>query len=266
MITMGKRLSFPTRSFGSDAVLPDLALLTAWVAERRGREGDLISFLLERALRPQLDAGISLPCAGGSFYSDRWRQAINGIEDGVVTGELECRAEDVARDAEDLIRVRRGLFVAIPGPHLLGLQDRYYQDRGEAGEALFSVYRSLMREQRDAGVDGHVLFCERVHRPELEALARRKVFFFPKSMTRKSLSLLLEYQQTIAVWPSGLSLLSGLIDDYEVHRVVLLNPDAQDFRQALQLMDPDQIFCGGYCRESCDEYWTSLVKSAELLI
>jgi hypothetical protein len=265
MITMGKRLSFPTRSFGSDTVPPDPSLLPAWVAERRGREGDLTSFLLEHETHPQIDAEVSLPCAGGTFYTDRWRHAIDGVEDGIMTGELGGRTGDVVRDAEDLTRIRKGLSLTAPAPHVLGLHDRYYRDPEEAGEALFTVYRTLMRSQRDAGLDGHTLFCETVYRAELEALARQKVFFFPSSLNRKSLSLLLEYQQIVAVTPSLLPLLSDLMGEYEVHRIVLLDPEEQDLRQALQIRDPDQILCGGFCRESCGEYWKNLVKKSEIL-
>jgi hypothetical protein len=172
---------------------------------------------------------------------------------------------DVVRDAEDLTRIRKGLFLTVPAPHMLGLHDRYYMDEEDADEALFSVYRALMREQRDAGLDGHILLCETVHRAELEALSRRKVFFLPSSLNRKSLSLLLEYQQIVALTPSLLPLLSDLMGEYEVHRIVLLDPEEQDLRQALQIRDPDQILCGGYCKKSCGEYWKNLVKKAEIL-
>jgi len=262
---MGKRLSFPIRSFGSDSLLSDPSLLQAWVAERRGREGDLTSFLLEQGIHPQMNAEITYPCAGGSFYSGRWREAIEGVEDGIMTGELGGRMGDVVRDAKDLTRIRKGLFLTIPGPHMLGLHDRYYQDPEEAGEALFSVYRALLREQRDAGIHGHVLLCDTVLRAELEALARQKVFFFSPVMNRKSLSLLLEYQQIVALTPPLLPLLSDLMGEYEVHRIVLIDPEEQDLRQALQVRDPDQIICGGYCKDSCEEYWKNLVKKAEIL-
>jgi hypothetical protein len=265
MITMGKRLSFPTRSFGSDTIPPDLSLLQAWVAERRGREGDLTSFLLEQGILPQIDAEVTTPCAGGTFYTGRWREAIEGVEDGKITDELGSRMGDVVRDAEDLTRIRKGLSLTAPAPHMLGLHDRYYRDSEEAGEALFSVYRDLMRSQRDAGLNGHVLLCETVRRAELEALARQKVFFFPSSLSRKSLSLLLEYQQIVALVPSLLPLISDLMGEYDVHRIVLLDPEEQDLRQALQIRDPDQIICGGFCRESCGEYWKNLVKKAEIL-
>lgn len=265
MITMGKRLSFPTRSFGSDAVLPDPSLLAAWVAERRGREGDLTSFLIEQGVHPQIDAGITITCAGGSFYTDRWRQAIEGVENGVVTGELGGRMDEIIRDAEDLARIRHDLSLAVPAPHVLGLQDRYYHDSDEAGEALFSVYQTLLRWQRDAGLNSHVLICETIRREELEALARQKVFFFSPALNRKSLSLLLEFQQIIAVTPSLLPLVSDLMGEYEVHRIVLLDPGEQDLRQALQIRDPDQILCGGYCTKACENYWNNLVKNAEIL-
>jgi len=262
---MGKRLSFPTRSFGSDSVLPDPSLLPAWVAERRGREGDLTTFFLEQGILPQIDAEVTYPCAGGTFYTGRWREAIDGIEEGTMTGELGGRIGDIVRDAEDLARIRKGLFLTIPAPNVLGLHDRYYRDREEADEALFSVYRTLMRGQRDTGLKGHVLLGETIHRAELEALARQKIFFFPSFLNPKSLSLLLEYQQIVALTPSQLPLLSDLMGEYEVHRIVLLDPEEQDLRQALQIKDPDQIFCGGYCKESCGEYWKNLVKKAEIL-
>ncbi|NYT17705.1 MAG: hypothetical protein GKC06_06850 [Methanomicrobiales archaeon] len=265
MITMGKRLSFPTRSFGSDTVPPDPSLLPAWVAERRGREGDLTSFLLEQGIFPQIDAGVTSPCAGGTFYTARWREAIEGVEDGIITDELGVRMADVIRDAEDMTRIRKGLFMTVPAPHMLGLHDRYYQDPEEAGEALFSVYRALMRGQRDAGLHAHVIICDTVLRAELEALTRQKVFFFPSALNRKSLSLLLEYQQIVALTPSLLPLLSDLMGEYDVHRIVLLDPEEQDLRQALQIRDPDQILCGGFCRESCGEYWKNLVKKAKIL-
>ena len=265
MITMGKRLSFSTRSFGSDAYQHDPSLLPDWVAERRGREGDLTSFLLEQGIQPQIDAEVTYPCAGGTFYTGRWKEAIEGVENGIMSSELGARMGDIVRDAEDLDRIRKELFMAIPAPHMLGLHDRYYRDPEEAAESLFSVYRTLMRGQRDAGLNGHVIFGETVNQAELEALARQKVIFFPFSLNRKSLSLLLEYQQIVAVKPSMLAGLSDLMGVYEVHRIVLIDAAEQDLRQALQIRDPDQILCGGYCRESCREYWKNLVKKAEIL-
>lgn len=182
-----------------------------------------------------------------------------------MTGELGARTDGVIRDAEDLSRIHPGLFIAVPGPHVLALQDLYYRDPEEAGEALFSVYRTLMRAQRDAGIGGHVLSCETVCRSELEALARQKVFFFSPVLNRKSLSLLLEYQQVVAVKPSLLPLVSDLMGEYEVHRIILIDAAEGDLRQALQIRDPDQILCGGYCHDACGEYWKKLVKRAEIL-
>ncbi len=264
MIAMGKRLTFHTRSFGSDAPPVDSAVLSSWVAERRGREGDLTSFLLETGILPQIEAGIIAPCAGGVFYAERWRQAIEGVESGTVTSELGCRTDDIRMDAEDLSRTLHGLALAVPAPHVLGLHDTYYQDPDEADDALFTVYQALMRAQRDAGIHSHVLSCEIVNRTELEALARQKVFFFSSLLNRKALSLLLEYQQVVAITPALLPLLSDLMSEYEVHRIVLIDAEEQDLRQALQIRDSDQIICGGYCRSCCDEYWKTLVKKAEI--
>ena len=62
-----------------------------------------------------------------------------------------------------------------------------------------------MREQRDAGIRGHVLLCETINRRELESLAGKKAFFFPQTLNRKSLGFLLEYQQTVALNPGQLA-------------------------------------------------------------
>jgi hypothetical protein len=265
VITMGKRFSFLTRSFGSDPLSPEPLMISRWVSERKGREGDLTSFLLEQGINLQIKAGISIPCAGGMLYRDRWKQAFTGLTEGVITGELGASPQDIIRDARDLAGISKGLWIAVPAPHQLGFDDRYYGDREEADHALFSEYKSLMREQRDAGISGHVLLCDTVHREELESLGGKRVFFFSPNLNRKTLSVLLEYQPEVALNPRNLSLITDLMGEYEVHRIVLLNPEEQDLRQALQIKDPDQILCGGYCHTSCEDYWKNLVEKSSIL-
>lgn len=262
---MGKRLSFPTRSFGTDPLPPDPMMIARWVSEHRGHEGDLTSFLLEQGVRLQVKAGITLPCAGGMHYRDRWKGAFTGLTEQAITGELGVSHQDVRRDAEDLAHIREDLWISVPAPHRLALEDRYYGNGEDAGHAVFSVYKTLMREQRDAGVRGHVLLCETVQREELESLAGKKAFFFPHTLNRKSLGILLEYQQTVALHPGQLRLITEVMDEYVVHSIVVLDPEEQDLRQALVLRDPDQIICGGYCRSSCEEYWKNLVEKSSIL-
>ncbi len=265
VITMGKRLSFPTRSFGSDPLSLDPMGVSRWIKERRGREGDLTSFLLETGIQLQIKAGISLPCAGGLNYGDRWEAAFTGLTGQAITGELGISHENIVKDAEDLAHIREDLWISVPAPHLLAFKDRYYGNGEDTYHAVFSVYKALMREQRDAGIRGHVLLCETVQREELESLAGKKAFFFPHKLNHKTLGLLLEYQQTVAVNPGQLRLITDLMDEYEIHSIVVLDPEEQDLRQALLIRDPDQIICGGYCRSSCEVYWKNLVEKSSIL-
>jgi len=262
---MGKRLSFPTRSLGSNPLSPNPLEISRWISERIGREGDLTSFLLEQGIQLQNKAGIIMPCAGGMHYRDRWKAAFTGLTEKVITGELGVSHQDIRRDAEDLAHIRDDLWISVPAPHLLAFEDRYYGDSEDADHAVFSVYKTLMREQRDTGIRGHVLICETVLKDELEFLAGKKTFFFSHDLNVKTLGTVLEYQQTVALNPGQIRLITDLMEEYEIHSIVLLDPDEQDLRQVLQIRDPDQIVCGGYCRSSCEEYWKNLVEKSSIL-
>jgi hypothetical protein len=262
---MGKRLSFPIRSFGSDGGIPDPTTLSGWVSERRGREGDLISFLLDQELSSQVTAGVTTPCAGGKFYFERWKNALTSVDGRVIIGELGFDSGSVVRDAVEVNEMVKGAWMTIPAPHLLSLKDRYYNDPDEASHAIHSVYLAMMRSGRDVHLAGHILFCEKILKEELEALAGRKVYFFSPEMNRKSLSLCLEYQQEVGVTAGGLPVLREMMNEYDVSRIILLDPVGDDLRQALTLKDPDKISCGGYCPGECREYWKDLVKNSSIL-
>jgi hypothetical protein len=262
---MGKRVSFPTRSFGSDAPVPDPGALAEWVRERRGRTGDLITYQVEEGLVPQLDAGVTTPCAGGSFYHTRWAGSLIGVEGTAITEEIGCDTLPLLRDIDDLDLIQKNLWLATPSPYGLRLTDNYFHDPEEAAYSLFSAYREMMRAMRDAGIAGHVLLCEKPAREELEALAGRKVFFFSRNQTKKSLALLLEYQSVVAIRPSGLGLIRDLLGEYEVQKIILLDAEEEYLLQALDLKDPDSLLCGGYCDNSCSLYWKSIVEKASLI-
>jgi hypothetical protein len=265
VITIGKRVSFATRSFGSNAPVPDPGALAEWVGERRGRTGDLITYQLEEGLVPQIDAGVTNPCAGGSFYHARWAGSLTGVEGTAITEEIGCDPMPLLRDIDDLDLIQKNLWLATPSPSELRLTDRYFHDQEEAAHSLSSAYQEMMRAMRDAGIAGHVLLCEKPAREELEALAGRKVFFFSRNQTKKSLALLLEYQGVVAIRPSGLGLIRDLMGEYEVLKIILLDAEEEDLQQALELKDPDSLLCGGYCNDSCSLYWKSIVEKASLV-
>jgi hypothetical protein len=262
---MGKRVSFPTRSFGSDTPAPDPSALAEWVGTRRGRAADLITYQLEEGLCPQIDAGISSPCAGGRFYHDRLLGSLVGIEGTAVIGEIGYDPQSLLHDADDMDVIRKNTWLAAPAPHELGLKDRYFHDPEEAAHSLFSAYQEMMRAMRDAGIAGHVLLCEKPDGEELEALAARKVFFFSHDQTKKSLALLLEYQPVVAIKPSGLGIIRDLMGEYDIQKIVLIDAEEEDLIQALDLKDPDSLLCGGYCPDSCSRYWRSIVEKASFV-
>lgn len=263
---MGKRVSFPTRSFGSDAPVPEPGALAEWVGAHRGRSGDLITYQLEEGLQHQLDAGVSYPCAGGRFYRDRLLDSLIGVEGTVMTGEMGWDAVPLVHDIDDLNTMGKNLWLSVPSPLDLGLTDQYFHDPEEAIHSLFSAYRGVMRAMRDGGITGHVLLNEKPSGEELEALAGRNVIFFSKDQKKESLALLLEHQSAIAVRPSALGLIGDLMNEYEVLKIILIDAEKEDIRKALELKDPDSLFCGGYCHDSCGQYWKSIVENASIVI
>lgn len=265
MITIKKRVSFPTRSFGSDAPVPDPGALAEWVGARRGRLGDLTTYRLEEGLQYQIDAGVTTPCAGGRFYLDRLLDSLIGVEGTGITGEVECDTVSLIRDADVLNTMGKNLWLAIPSPLALGLTNRYFHDQEEATHSLFSAYQEMMRAMRDAGVAGHVLLCDTPTGEELEALAGRNVFFFARHQTKKTLALLLEFQTFVAVRPSGIGLIRDLMGEYDVLKIILLDAGEEDLLQALEFKDPENLLCGGYCHDSCSHYWKSIVEKASLI-
>jgi len=263
---MAKKLVFRTVSMGSEPPIPDAGELALWVRTERGRQADLSSFLIEEGLRPQVDAGVDLPCAGGKFYRSRWLESISGIKEGYITDELGIMPGFVEDDAARVKSVSGGCRVALPAPHLLDLTDRYYGDADESSAALFQQYRRLLRAMRDAGVAGHVLHCTAAIPEELEALAGKNVFFFLKDPDEESMATLLEHQRAIGIRGSPLPLLLDHREEYEVTEVLILDPDAGELTNLLHSFDPDQIRVGGYCPEHCHEYWRALVDSATVSV
>jgi hypothetical protein len=262
---MGKRLEFPIRSFGSDGSHPDAATLTSWVAARRGREGDLTSFLLEQEISYQQEGGVTFPCAGGKFYFNRWNKSLTGIDGRRINGELGYDPASLIRDAEEVISLVKGAWMTIPAPHLLSLENNFFSDQDEVSPALATVYLNMMRTGRDAHLAGHVLFCEQILEEELEALAGRKTFFFSPRLNKESLSRCLEYQQSVAVKAGMLPVLQDIMNEYEVSRIILVDPREDDLRRALLIRDPDQVTCGGYCPGECHNYWSELLKKSSIL-
>ncbi|OPY39300.1 MAG: hypothetical protein A4E35_00070 [Methanoregula sp. PtaU1.Bin051] len=253
-----------TLSFGAEPGMPDVPALADWVAKRRdgGVESDLITYLLEAALAPQLEAAITIPCSGGRFYASRLLSSFTGIKDGVIRGETVISDRMIVADSAELVLQKKGVWCAVPAPHILSIRDEYYYDEDEAFGAVADLYRGAMRAMRDAGIYGHVLICDRADNTELAALSRQKVFFFLPQPGREDLEVLLEHQRRIAVDKGHLEDVFDLSDEYELRQLVIIDADHESIASALSHFDPEQVVIGGYCTTSCESYWKDLIKGA----
>ena len=119
-----------------------------------------------------------------------------------------------------------------------------------------------MRSMRDVGISGHVLICDTMSEPEIASLVRQNVFFFQLKPDRESLACLLEYQRQIAVGRDKLDTVLDLSSEYDLRKIIIIDPDQQSISRALSCLDPDQVSAGGYCTEMVEDYWKNLVDVA----
>lgn len=259
---MAKTIPLETRGFGAEPGMPDVAALAGWVAGHRGIAADLYAYQLDRSLEPQIVAGIIRPCAGGLFYRDRVRGSLCGICENIVTDEIGAETGTVSEDAGFITAQKKGAWCAIPAPHELGIADRYYCDEDEWNDALAGAYRTIMRAMRDAGIGGHVLLCGMMNEADISLLARDNVFFFPTAPDEVSLRILMEHQRRVAVNKKMLETVFDLANEYDLHQLIVMDPDEEAIRLALSHLDPDQVMAGGYCTDACDTYWGKLMERA----
>jgi hypothetical protein len=252
----------PVRSYGSEVPEPTVKELAGWVRERKGTPGDLTSFLLERSLEPQ--AGVDRPCPGGRIYRARILETFRGIEQDTLAAEPSVDTRPVEEDARWGGSMRKGLWFAVPSPHLLGIRDGFYHDREEFCEGICTCYRQILRAMRDSGAGGHVLVGERVHEEEMEHLVSPKTFFFYPDLAAEDLPQLLEGQSAAAVPRGLLPEVFRLLGEYDLRSLSILDGRGEDLLLALEWLDPDQISLGGYCREQedCGKYWKDLLERA----
>jgi hypothetical protein len=242
--------------------MPDVAALAAWIADHRGTAADLITYLLDRSLGHQVTAGILAPCAGGRFYKNRVIRSLLGVEGGKATGEIGLDSFAFCEDAAGIIVQKKDAWCALPAPHVLGITDTYYDDEYEWNDAVTGAYRTLMRSMRDVGIRGHVLICDTITEPEITALARQNVFFFQPEADRQSLVILLEHQRQIAIGRDHLDTLLAFSGEYDLRKIIIVDPDPGSITRALSCLDPDQVIAGGYCTARCEDYWKNLVDAA----
>ncbi len=261
---MGKKLTFPTRSFGSESAIPTPDVLAEWVSGRRGREGDLTTYHLEQTLLPQIDAKIDYACAGGLFYRSRLFEAFTGVADTCISGEIGCDSGRIADDADVCVQMKKCVWFCLPAPHDLGIRDEYYGDHDEAGHALYDTYKVLARSMRDRGIYGHVLAGTSVIPEEMEALCGKKTHFLTFNPTKDEIETILEFQRDIAVSSINVPEIIRAMDEFEVGTIILLDPTRESLLELLDHRDADTIMTGGYCPGDCSSYWDGLVRDSSI--
>ena len=259
---MAKRQKLAIRALGAEPGKPDIAALAAWIAKNRGIAADIITYLLDQSLTPQVTAGVMAPCAGGRFYKNRIIQCLRGVDGRRATGEIGLDPHAISEDAAGIVVQKKGAWCALPAPQVLGITDAYYDDEYEWNDAITGTYRTLMRSMRDVGISGHVLICDTISEPEIASLVRQNVFFFQPKPDRASLTLLLEHQRQIAVGRDKLDTVLDLSSEYDLRKIIVIDPDQESIARALSCLDPDQVSAGGYCTDLCENYWKNLVESA----
>jgi len=259
---MGGTKRVPVRSYGSEVPEPKPADLAGWIQKRRGTGGDLTSYLLEESLEPQ--EGVDFPCTGGRIYRARVLESIGGLEGNNLAREPSAETALAEEDARWGASRRKGLLFCLPAPHTLRISDGYYHDREEFCEALSGCYRQILRAMRDAGAGGHVLLGEKVHEGEMGHLAGPRTSFFFPGLTGEDLPRLLEHQDAIAIPRALLADSLGLLDEFELRHLTILDGKGEDLLAALEHLDPGQVSLGGYCARDCKAYWKGLVERAAI--
>jgi hypothetical protein len=261
---MKKRRFLPVRSLGAEEPDPTTSELAPWARRQRGVAADLISYKLERSL--SLQDEIEFPAAGGIYYGTRILESVIGLEEGVLTAEPGADAARMIGDARRMKRVRKRTWCALPAPSVLGLRDGYFNDAEEFEAAICEVYRRLMREMRDAGVQGHILISDRISAIEADELPGKKTFFFSPASPAGTMAEILEVQGEIAIPPSGLPALIDLLNEYDVRRLILVDAGPADFALAGEHFDPGDLCAGGYFRGNGDRYWQDRKEAAYLMV
>lgn len=257
---MSKQIRIPVRALGSEVEDPEISVLTPWVSAHRGIEADLFTYKLEESLMMQ--EGVDIPAAGGRFYGPRLVSSLTGVYENILSSEPAVKPEYIIGDADLIISIRKGAWCSLPAPHLWDIQDHYFHDDEEFRFALYECIQQLMRTMRDRGVKGHILLCDRYHEDEMEELAGPKVLFYTENPNPKSLSILLEHQQSIAVPEAQVEGVLGMLNEFEINRFIVVDPSKDILALVQTHFDLGTFEVGGYCRSECPKYWNRLINSA----
>lgn len=256
---MGKKIRLNTISLGSEPDQPDISVVAEFISTFLGFEADIVTCMLASSLKAQKEAGIVSPCAGGLFTSSRFDTAITCSKD-------ECYSDPAAfvSDAEIMVQILKRVKSALPAPDMI--QSAPDSSDEDQYADFCDLYLSILRSMRDVNISGHILHTRDPSPIFLELLGSAKTLFVNPEGNQKSQELLLEYQETLVLHTDRIRMLSDLIDQYDVRRIIIQDPDTEGIKEALRHMDPEKVSVCGYGSGSEGEYWKKVFDSAEVLI
>ncbi|PKL59734.1 MAG: hypothetical protein CVV33_06310 [Methanomicrobiales archaeon HGW-Methanomicrobiales-4] len=252
---MIKKIRFNTISLGSEPDQPDIPSLIQFIRSYRGEQADLITFNLIHSLSIQIGVGISSPGAGGFFCLPRIEAAISCSSD-------ECfhDSSDIIADTLLMIHVAGPVRSVFPAPHLSHGSPNIRDEERYADYC--DEFAGVLRDMRDKGIISHCLHAKEVNPIEIERIVSSKNQIIIPGGDEGVQGALLEHQPRITLHNSRIAMLGNLIDHYDIRHLIIIDPDKEGFRVALEHLDPDQISAGGYGIHQEESYWKEIVEKA----
>lgn len=256
---MPKRPQILTSSLGSEQPPPPMGELAGWVKRFRGYTADLLTVRMAASLVPQVDSGITVPCAGGLCSATRILPRLATPErDDVYSQEPDLMM--INHDIRMTRRVSREFAMAFPAPSALIEQEPRPPEKEDL-ENLLSAYRMVLKLARDGGSRYQVLISKEPDEMEMEDLCGRRTFFFPLERTEPVLARILEFQRVLVISPLEWHIVEDLAGSYHISKVVIIDADEEVLEKAVLTFEHNKIEVGGYFGTGFDPgYWRALVE------
>ena len=123
-----------------------------------------------------------------------------------------------------------------------------------------------MREMRDAGIYGSIIIGEQFSSIERELLPGRRVLLHSLSGSSRSVSGILEVQNSLSLPAHRLSVIPDLLDQYEIRSLTVIDGTEIDFSGLLHYFDPEDLTAGGISSGGGKEYWEGVSAHAFVLV
>lgn len=230
---------------------PDISSVGNWIASRKGKESDIVSWAVEETLKAQAGC-VDFLCAGGEFYAKR-------IEESFSLSELSFDMRATASDIEAALSISKHLRWSLPSPSHFVKNEGRGDDADELFDDAANVFLRLFRDMRDAGVSGHVFTAENPCDAELEIFSSGKYLW---SISKSGYEAVLERCRDFVIDSADVGLLESLLDSYNIRNIYVKDADVESLKKVFEYFDYDNVFkCGIAPGEGACEYWNELCST-----